>query len=41
MALQIKLAVTKVITFITTDAIQWMKNITHELSNLNVHTATI
>ena len=29
MALQIKFAVTKVITFITNNAIQWMKNITH------------
>ena len=38
MALQIKFAVTKVIT---TDAIQWMKNITHGLSNLNVYAAAI
>ena len=38
MALQIKFAV---ITVITTDAIQWMKNITHGLSNLNVHAVAI
>ena len=38
MELQIKFAVTKVIT---TDAIQCMKNITHGLSNPNVHAAAI
>ncbi len=38
MALQIKFTV---ITVITTDAIQWMKNITHRISNLNVYAVAI
>ena len=41
MALQIKFTVITVITFITNNAIQWMQNITHRISNLNVYAVAI